>query len=417
MLDRRAVTVLLAGAALQGRALAQGAGKSFFYASAGPELALYDLDVAKATLRRKDAVTLPANIQYGWPHPSREYLYVASSNVTVSGSLAVKPGTKHFLTTFAVDPVTGRLTALEPVLELSSRPIYLSVDEAGQYAFLAYNNPSNISVHRIGADGMPGKAIRQRQRLDIGIFAHQARAVPSRTSVILVTRGNDASAGRAEDPGAIKVFRFRDGQLTNLESVAPGNGLGFGPRHLDFHPRLPFVYVSMERERQLYVFELGSDGTLKPDPVFKKELLRNPKETKPGQVSGPIHVSADGRFVYVANRNSATVDQDGKSLWNGGENNIAVFAIDAKSGEPTLIQHAETVAFDIRTFVIDPSGQLLIATSTEPMLVRKGSGVATIRAGFTIYRIGKDGKLAFIRKLEVDTGAGNQIWSGTLAMA
>jgi 6-phosphogluconolactonase (cycloisomerase 2 family) len=418
MLNRRDATLLLAATALPGHALAQGAAAPvFFYASTGPELALYHLDVAQAALNRKGAVTLPANIQYAWPHPSKKYLYVASSNVTVSGSLAVKPGTKHFITTFAVNAANGQLTPLGPALPLNSRPIYISVDGAGHYLFAAYNNPSNVSAHRIRADGMPGAAIRQQHPLDVGIFAHQVRALPSTAAIILVTRGNDATATTAEDPGAIKLFRFQDGQLANLESVAPGKGLGFGPRHLDFHPTLPFVYVSMERERQLQVFERKADGTLTPGPVFTKELLKDPKGHRLGQVSGPIHVSADGRFVYVANRNSATAESGGKSVSTGGENNMAVFAIDAKSGEPHLIQHADIPAFDVRTFTIDPTGRLLIAASTEPMLVHKGSGVATVPASLSLFRIAGDGTLRFVRKLDVDTTAGNQIWCGTLTMA
>jgi 6-phosphogluconolactonase len=47
--------------------------------------------------------------------------------------------------------------------------------------------------------------------------------------------------GKPEDPGALKLFSFREGQLTNLMSVAPNRGYGFGPRHLDFHPSLPLV--------------------------------------------------------------------------------------------------------------------------------------------------------------------------------
>ena len=34
----------------------------------------------KATLTRRGTVTLPANVHYAWPHASRQYLYVASSD-------------------------------------------------------------------------------------------------------------------------------------------------------------------------------------------------------------------------------------------------------------------------------------------------------------------------------------------------
>ena len=47
--------------------------KTVYYASIGPELALYDIDVDGAALTKRSGVTLPANIQYAWPHPSRRY--------------------------------------------------------------------------------------------------------------------------------------------------------------------------------------------------------------------------------------------------------------------------------------------------------------------------------------------------------
>jgi len=56
---------------------------------------------------------------------------------------------------------------------------------------------------------------------------------------------------KPEDPGALKIFGFEDGQLTNRASIAPGGGYGFGPRHLDFHPAQPWVYVSLERQNKL----------------------------------------------------------------------------------------------------------------------------------------------------------------------
>ena len=38
------------------------------------------IDVDTAGLSRQGTVTLPASIQYAWPHPSKQYLYVVSSD-------------------------------------------------------------------------------------------------------------------------------------------------------------------------------------------------------------------------------------------------------------------------------------------------------------------------------------------------
>ena len=54
--------------------------KVSLYANVGAELTHYDVDVEAATLTRRDTVSLPANVQYVWPHASRRFLYVATSD-------------------------------------------------------------------------------------------------------------------------------------------------------------------------------------------------------------------------------------------------------------------------------------------------------------------------------------------------
>jgi 6-phosphogluconolactonase len=299
---------------------------------------------------------------------------------------------------------------------LQSRPIHISVDGAGEYALIAYNDPSSVTVHRINKDGTLGELINQPVKPDVGIYAHQIRTTPSNRTAILVTRGNNAAAGRPEDPGALKVFSFADGVLSKLASIAPGNGLGFGPRHLDFHPSGPFVFISLERQNRLYVYGLQPDSTLSRDPLFMKESLADPRNAYPGQGAGTIHVHPNGGFVYQANRNANTVDFEGKKVFAGGENNMAVYAIDEKTGEPTLIQNIDGHGIQLRTFAIEPTGRLLVAASIMPLLVRDGSNVSTLSAGLTVYRVGADGKLSFVRKYDVDTGKATQFWSGMVTL-
>jgi hypothetical protein len=40
-----------------------------------------------------------------------------------------------------------------------------------------------------------------------------------------------------------------------------------------------------------------------------------------------------------------------------------------------------------------------------------------LTAGLTIYRVEGDGKLAFARKYDVDTGKSQQFWSGMVTLA
>ncbi|HWS10674.1 MAG TPA: beta-propeller fold lactonase family protein [Xanthobacteraceae bacterium] len=384
--------------------------KTVYYASIGPELTLYDIDIDGAALIKRGAVTLPANIQYVWPHPSRRTLYAVSSN----GGPQVT-GDTHRANALTIDPATGALQLHGPAAALPSRPIHCSVDVSGRYLLTTYNNPSNVTVHRLNADGTIGAPVAQPEKLDAGIYAHQILATPSNDTVLLVTRGNDAKADKPEDPGAIKTFGFANGALNGLASIAPGTGLGFGPRHLDFHPTQPWVFVSIERQNKLYVYKLDASSGLARTPMFVKDTLADPKP-KVRQAAGAIHVHPSGKFVYLTNRASDLVDLNGAKAFTGGENNIAVFAIDQTSGEPTLIQNADGRAVEFRTFGIEPRGRMLVAASIKPAPVRDASGTKIVPAKLSVFHIGSDGKLELKRQYDVDTGVHQQFWSGMVTL-
>src|SRR5262249_3707772 len=206
MINRRRFGALLAGAAAipiapKSARSQQVTGKPVYYSGVGPELTLYEVDVSAAALQKRRTITLPANVQYAWPHPSKRYLYVVSSS---GGPSSREPGgNKHVANAFRVDPASGDLTPHGEPLALHSRPIHTSVDASGEFLLIAYNDPSSVTVHRIKGDGTIGEAVSQPDKLDTGIYAHQIRTTPDNRAAILVTRGNNAAGGKPEDPGAL----------------------------------------------------------------------------------------------------------------------------------------------------------------------------------------------------------------------
>jgi 6-phosphogluconolactonase len=417
MIDRRTLTTLLAGAAAApglGAKLswAQGAkSRAVYYAAVGSDLASYGMNVDDATLEKRSTITLPGNVQYAWPHPSRQFFYVVSSG----GGPGVASD-KNFANAFRIDPATGALTPHGQPVSLPSRPIHTSVDIAGAYLLTAYNEPSSLTVHRINRDGTLGERVNQPNKLDTGKYAHQIRATPDNQNVILITRGNNAPGDNPVNPGSIKTFAFKDGVLAQLAAIQPGDGMHFGPRHLDFHPTQPWVYVSIESQNKLYVYKRDPATGLAREPMFIKDTLADPKSPL-RQGAGTIHFHPNGRTLYVANRASATVEFEGKKVFAGGENGIAVFAIDPSTGEPTLVQSMDGRGITLRTFALDPSARMLVAASQIALPVRDGGAVKTVPAGLSVFRIGADGRLDFARKYDVDVGDKNQFWSGVVALA
>jgi hypothetical protein len=127
---------------------------------------------------------------------------------------------------------------------------------------------------------------------------------------------------------------------------------------------------------------------------------------------GAIRVHPGGRHVYVTNRCDKEVELDGRRVFAGGENNIAVFALDLATGEPRLIEHVDPHNGHVRTFAIEPSGRMLIAAGIRPMTVREGAALREVPAALSLFRIDGAGRLQFARKYDIELGSSPQWWIG-----
>ncbi len=379
--------------------------KSLLLATTGPEMQVFAVDVEAATLTRIGGLTLPSDVQYGWPSPDNRFIYIASSN-----GHARAAGDHHYITVLAVDPATGILRRHGELAPLRSRPVHNCLDPEGRYVLVGYHYPAGMSVHRIAPDGTVAEEIPQDPKLDAGIYPHEIMAAPSGRQVLLVTRGNNPTASTPEEPGALKLFDFVDGRLTFKCSVAPNGGYGFGPRDSDFHRSLPLVYVSLERQRKLHVFGY-ENATLSQEPIFERDTVKNPDRLVQSQNCGTVHLHPNGRTVYVANRGGP---RDPKDLDLGAENSLAVFRIDPKTGEPTLIQHADTRGTRPRTFGIDASGRMAWAANMQDRVTEEDGERRILPAGITTFHVKADGTLEYAHRYEIDTSRASLFWSGML---
>ena len=380
------------------------------YASVGATLTQYEIDTVHAELLARSSLTFPYAIQYVWPHPFHKILYVAWARQSgVDGPIG-----DQGVTAVRIER-SGALAAGAMVgqpLLLRKRPVHLSTDVPGEYLLVAHNNPpAGVTVYRLERDGSMGDEIPQPGVVDGGIYAHQVRVDPTNRMAILVTRGNvpAEAPSHMEEPGALKVFHYDDGVLSDEVSIAPNDGFGFKPRHVDFFKH-KLVFLAVERQNQLQVYERLKDDALAPLPKFTKTTLADPvhhNETLfPAQMVGPIHISRDHRFVYLGNRNGGI-----GGFATDGENNVAVFSINEKTGEPTLIQNADTHGFVPRTITFDEDGKILIASNQSAVQVEDATGnVTTVPTSLAVFRIRDNGKLQYVRKYD-DAGG---TWAGTL---
>jgi 6-phosphogluconolactonase (cycloisomerase 2 family) len=387
--------------------------RTVLYAAIGPALTGYRLDATTAALTPGGTVRLPAAVQYAVAHRSGRTLYVASSDGAPGLGIA---GKTHHLSAFRIDPQTGALLAQGTPVALPVRPIHLSLDRASEHLLVAYSVPAAVEVYRIAPEETLGQLVEQPRPIPLGAFLHHVAVAPDGRRALLVCRGHNATAEKPEQPGSLHVFSYGQGRLTDPQVVAPQGGYGFGPRDVAFHPEKPWLYVSLERQNELAMFAFGADNALEAEPRFRVPTLAAARPDV-HQLAGVVRVHPSGRFAYVANRAPEIRGPGHRPSFTGGDNTLAVYAIDAESGAPRLIQHIDSAGIHCRSLQIDPAGRLLIAAHITALTVREGDAERLVPAGLSIFRIADDGRLTLLQRHEQDVGDDHLFWMGLVAVS
>jgi 6-phosphogluconolactonase len=313
----------------------------------GEGIYAFDFDAATGELsHRRLAATTPSP---SWIaiHPSKRFLYAANEVTDFNGN-------SGSISAFAVDAGSGNLAPLNKVSSEGAGPAYLSIDATGRFAFVANYVGGSIAVIPIlssGALGSPTDIHRDTGSLG----AAQATGAPKGSFAI---SGHDAPHAHmiaadqqnrfvlATDLGQDRIYVYRfdatSGKLTPAPLPFASLPSGDGPRHFAFHPSGRWLYSIQEEASTVACFAydaktgslapLGTVSTLPPDfagTSFASEIL----------------VSADGRFLYAANRLHDT---------------IAVFSI-ASGGTLRRIGEVSTMGDYPSQCRIDPTGNFLFA--------------------------------------------------------
>ena len=292
------------------------------------------------------------------------------------GPLAIDPESKFLyaglrsvqeVASFSIDPSTGDLSPIGSV-SLESDPCYISTDVKGNFLLSAYYGAGAISVHPIGEDGVVGgPAIEWRET------ANKAHCVMTDAS------NKFAFLPHVGESNAIFQFQFDEntGALTPNASVPVlAAGEGEGPRHYVFHPNIDVLYTSNEQGCSITAYNFDSSaGTLSAFQTVSTLPADFDEENSCAQ----IHITPNGKFVYVSNR---------------GHDSIAGFATDDETGALTAIGRQPTEPTP-RAFNVDLTGNFLFAGG-------QGSGrLAT-------YRI--DSQSGELQPLETYTVGDNPMW-------
>jgi 6-phosphogluconolactonase len=277
--------------------------------------------------------------------PDRRFLYAAARS---------KPFSVH---AFAIDAGTGALHPLS-VSPLAESFPYISLDKTGRFLFGASYGSHLISVNAVGSDGRV--AAEPLQVIPVGRNAHSIRADGSNRFVYVPTLGSD------------QIFQFVfDAKSGRLSSNTPAVALmkaSTGPRHFITSADNKFLYALSELLGTVTTFsldgktglltELGSASGLPPDsklgPGAPRGAVGGPNAPPPRNTdndiwAADIHMTPNGRFLYISERTS---------------NTLGAFSVDAASGKLTYLGSASTEK-QPRGFAIDPKGRFLVAAGEK----------------------------------------------------
>ena len=308
-----------------------------------PGIYHYRMDPASGALTPVGMVKAGANPSFLALPPTAPYLYAVNEIATFQE----QPG--GAVSAFAIDPGDGALTMLNRQPSHGVGPCHLTTDRMGRFLLVANYGDGTLSVYPLAAEGRIGAASqvvhhhgrgadRARQA---GPHAHYIAVAPDNRFVLTCDLGIDK----------VLVYRFAsaDGQLSPHSEAAlqPGSG----PRHLDFHPNGRYVYVINELDATLTVFAY----------VAETGMLANLQtlSTLPEGYSGPkssaeVCVHPSGMFVYASNR---------------GHDSIAIYTVDAATGQLMWVGQESSRGAMPRSFAIDPSGMFLLVANQDSDMV------------------------------------------------
>jgi 6-phosphogluconolactonase len=342
----------------------------------GEGIYLFEMDPHTGELSTARLVAKTPNPSWIVIHPSHKYLYAINEVTNYQGD-------SGSVTAFAVDATTGDLTQINTVSSEGAGPAHMSLDAVGKFAFVANYVGGTIAVLPILAGGALGSAIdvhtdtanlgsKHATSAPRGSFAVSGHDRPH-AHMIAATPGNKfvLATDLAQDRLYVYKFDSATGKLTPAATPFVSLPSGNGPRHFAFHPNGHWLYLLQEEASTISFFKFDSTtGAL--------EAQQSISTLTPGfagtNYTSEIAVSADGKFLYAANRLHDT---------------ITICSI-ATDGRIQRIGEASTLGDYPRHIAIDPAGNFIYVCN------QKSDSITVFRRNHTTGLLTATGSYAAI---------------------
>ena len=301
----------------------------YLYVTVGSHLAIYQLDSSSGDLSPKHKVELGKS---GYAIATA----VGEDRGDIRMYVGLNEGENHAIGSYRIDS-TGVPTLIGHV-GVEAMPCHLFPDRGGRFLLAAYYLGGMATVHPIEADGGLGEQVDKQ--------------VTETAAHFISTDYSNQFAFVPHVAGANAIYQFLfdagSGKLTPNPSVPRlACAEGLGPRHLALHPYMDdVIYADNEQGSSVTMYRLDkTSGTL--DPIQTVSTL--PEGGCEGNSNAQIQIHPKARSLYVTNR---------------GHDSIAMFSIDADTGQLTSLGQQPSVRVP-RAIGMESEGNYLYAGGDE----------------------------------------------------
>ncbi|MFC3443790.1 lactonase family protein [Sphingobium rhizovicinum] len=262
------------------------------------------------------------------------------------------------LSAFKVDRKTGGISLINTAPCNGRNPVHLAFDPSGRFLVVANHITkeeavSNVSTVAVEQDGSLGKVVSTIE-LPGKIGPHRVEQPFSKPHQCLFDPSGKLIV--VPDKGLDRVFALTltvDGQLQRVEPNSAIAREGSGPRHIVYHPTLPFLFVINELTSTVMSCRYDP-ATGEITPI--QELSSLPDTFIAFNRAAEIDISPEGSYIYVSNR---------------GHESIATFSFERATGRLSSVGWTKCLGETPRFFNLSPDArELYVANETSDTIVR-----------------------------------------------
>ncbi|MWC27950.1 lactonase family protein [Paenibacillus sp. MMS18-CY102] len=247
---------------------------------------------------------------------------------------------------FAINPVDGTLSLLNRGLTVNGPTCHIQRDASSDYLIVTSYHGGKVGLTALTPDGQIGEQLDTQQHEGRGQHPERQDRPHPHSSMF----SPDGRFLYVQDLGLDRIKIYEIDRTANELSLLDETQLhpGAGPRHLAFHPSIPYAYVINEVDSSVTVLAYEpASGDLAPIQT----ISTLPPEGFDGEnTTAEITVSPDGRFVYGSNR---------------GHDSIVVYSVDQATGKLSVVEIVSVEGGHPRHFALTPSGSHLIAANRD----------------------------------------------------